>query len=587
MTRPRSARRRLAVFLALPLCAVARAQCINAVTQIPATAANGSVSEFTDFFGSSMLFGGWQPGPTGASLWQWDPVNGAHVLAGGTQPEYPTAGTTPFGPRVFFSGRASSSGRELHATDGTAAGTVRVKDIWPGSGDSFPQKFCAVGDRMFFQANDGVHGDELWVSDGTTAGTYMVLDIWPGAGNSRPSDLCALDGVVLFSAFDTTWDRELWRSDGTAAGTYRVLDILPGPVSGDPFLLTRAGDHVYFHGTTNGLGAELWKTDGTAAGTVLVKDLNPGSFSGSPVEFCACGDRVFFIAKPDPLQRGLFVSDGTAAGTMFLGVQATGTLLTGAIRCSGDRVYFMGQSGSTTGNELYVSDGTLAGTQLVADLVPGTSGSNPQQITPAGNGVFFASTNTPASRLWFTDGTAAGTVPICMPATGYSLHDLTMCRGQLFFHSYKAGFGEEMFTVATPGASTTILGPSGRPGFARLTMQDGAVPVLGTSVDIVGDGPSGQFSVLLGSEILPPLPAPVVPGFLDGGTDWVGIQFGLAIQLAVYATPDTSWTFVIGNDPTMEGMLFRFQTLWWDPVGPTPFQLSNGLQLAIGTGTPH
>jgi hypothetical protein len=79
----------------------------------------------------------------------------------------------------------------------------------------------------------------------------------------------------------------------------------------------------------------------------------------------------------------------------------------------------------------------------------------------------------------------------------------------------------------------------------------------------------------------------VVPGLIDGGTDWTGIQLGLAIQLAVYATPDTSWTFVIANDPAMEGMLFRFQMLWLDPVATTPFHLSNGLQLALGTAAPH
>jgi ELWxxDGT repeat protein len=585
--------RLLAVSTCLALAAGARAQCANVADLSPGAAPLGQIDKLTDFFGGSMFFRGSFPS-TGSELWQWDPVNGAHLVADlapgplNSNPEQFQVGTTALGPRLFFSAFEIGHGSELYTSDGTAAGTGRLKEIAPGSASSLVSKFCAVNDRMFFQANDGVHGDELWVSDGTPAGTYMVLDIFPGSLHGRPDQMCALDDKLLFSAMDANWDRELWVSDGTAAGTYRLLDIFPGTTSGDPYLLTRAGDQVFFQATTPGLGAELWKTDGTAAGTMLVKDLNPGSWSGSPIEFCACGDRVFFLGRPDPTQQGIFVSDGTAAGTTYLGVRATGTLLSGAIRCVGNRVFFAGDGGPVAGTELFVSDGTVAGTQMVADLVP-TGSTYPHSITPAGNGVFFTSSQTAAGRLWYSDGTAAGTVPLCLSelTPGYEPNGLTMSHGHLFFRGSSPTHGLEIFRIATPGASTTVLGPGGRPSFTRLRVRDNAVPVLGTSIDLVGSGPSGQFSLLLGSEILPPLPAPVVPGLIDGGTDWTGILLGLAIQLAVYATPDTSWTFVIANDPAMEGMLFRFQMLWLDPAATTPFHLSNGLQLALGTAGPH
>ena len=83
-------------------------------------------------------------------------------------------------------------GNELLKSDGTAAGTVLVKDIFPGSQSGDPQDPTYVGGTLFcrplrasaFRANDGTNGDELWTSDGTSAGTVMVEDIRPGIGSS-------------------------------------------------------------------------------------------------------------------------------------------------------------------------------------------------------------------------------------------------------------------------------------------------------------------------------------------------------------------------------------------------------------------
>jgi len=54
----------------------------------------------------------------------------------------------------------------LWKSDGTATGTVRVKDIEPGAGASYPDELAVLGDTLFFRAGDRGHGDELWVLDG-------------------------------------------------------------------------------------------------------------------------------------------------------------------------------------------------------------------------------------------------------------------------------------------------------------------------------------------------------------------------------------------------------------------------------------
>src|SRR5687767_4963348 len=71
---------------------------------------------------------------------------------------------------------------ELWKSDGTGAGTQRVRDINPGAFGAFSSRIyiARVGGTLYFVANDRVSGEELWKSDGTEAGTVRVKDIRPG-----------------------------------------------------------------------------------------------------------------------------------------------------------------------------------------------------------------------------------------------------------------------------------------------------------------------------------------------------------------------------------------------------------------------
>ncbi|MCA1684019.1 MAG: tandem-95 repeat protein, partial [Actinobacteria bacterium] len=257
-----------------------------------------------------------------------------------TDSSSPTQLTT-VGSTLFFRATDGTSGVELWKTDGTAAGTVLVKDINPGTANSNPNNLTAFGSSLLFSATDGDpnFGIELWKSDGSAEGTVMAADVY-AVGSSNPGQFKVFGSAMLFAANGGTGAHgvELWKTDGTEDGTVLVKDINPGTANSAPNQLTLFDDSVYFAATSAAKGTELWKTDGTAAGTVLVEDLNPGSASSSPTGLTPAPRTMLFSAvEPatgrelwrlaDPANAPVAVDDvyATPAGTPLI-VAAPGVL---------------------------------------------------------------------------------------------------------------------------------------------------------------------------------------------------------------------------------------------------------------------
>jgi ELWxxDGT repeat protein len=356
-----------------------------------------------------------------------------------------------------------------------------VLDINTNTQSTNPSQMAAVGSITYFAADDGVHGIELWRSDGTAAGTTIVKDIYPGGftGNyggyyhasSYPSNLTNLDGTLFFTAADSAGGRHLWKSDGTETGT-----VLVSSSFGYLYDLTEVNDTLFFAADGGG-GTELWRSDGTTAGTTLVKDIYPGQSlqyfgyylgwqyvqnSSSPGELTVVSGTLYFTAGDGANGRELWTSDGTEAGTVpvkDIRPGSTGSYPSSLTVMNG--TLFFSANDGTTGWELWRSDGTAAGTALFKDINPGGGSSSSSNLTNV-NGTLFFSTNDGSTgwELWRSDGTAAGTVlvkDINPDSTSSNPNHLTNADGTLFFVAWDGEHGYELWKSDGTSAGTTLV----------------------------------------------------------------------------------------------------------------------------------
>jgi len=326
---------------------------------------------------------------------------------------------TSAGAIVYFLATDDGFGHDLlWRTDGTPAGTYQLSGTYAGA-------FAVSGTRVYFRSHDGTHGSEPWVSEGTLATTQVLKDIWLGANGSMGNDsIYGFGSGVMFTADDGT-GRALWISDGSEENTIKIatgLGISQGYLQ-KTGLPAEAGEKTYFSGNGLPYYQELWVSDGTGPGTHLVADINPGSANDNGIVqgVGALGDgRFVFLGNDGVTGNELWVTDGSAAGTSRLVDANPGTANFGVgTSIALDGKLLMSAYEPANGIELWVTDGTSGGTQLLKDINPGSGNSAIEQFTVAGDKVFFFATDSVGGReLWMTDGTATARVKDIVPDAG-------------------------------------------------------------------------------------------------------------------------------------------------------------------------
>ena len=349
---------------------------------------------------------------------------------------------------LYFTAYNEASGRELWKSDGTEAGTVLVKDVFPGANYSDVSNLTSVGGTLYFTANDGVVGTELWKSNGTEAGTVLVKDIRAGAVGSGLGALTNVGGTLFFNARDGVTGAELWKSDGTEAGTVLVKDILAGEESSDPSPLTNIGGTLYFTAQDEVAGFELWKSDGTEGGTVLVRDIFAGAGYSQPTDLTNVGGTLYFVADDGVAGRELWKSNGTEAGTVLVKEILAGTNFSGPTNLTdvGGTLYFTAADG-VVGTELWKSDGTEAGTVMVKDIRTGGVSSVPNHLTNVAGTLFFWANDGNGPEVWKSNGTEVGTVMVkdVNPSSSSQLFDITNANGTAYFEANDGTHGVELW----------------------------------------------------------------------------------------------------------------------------------------------
>jgi ELWxxDGT repeat protein len=349
------------------------------------------------------------------------------------------------GTYLLFAAKTAANGIELWKSDGTTGGTNLLLDINTGNAgadSSNPANFYIYNGLVLFSATDASHGTEIWKTDGTAAGTVLIKDINPGTGSSTTLDIFGFsfplllgfhtfNNRVYFNASDGTSTGEVWGTDGTTANTTLLKNIVPG-LSVSVILLIDAVDlsgKFIFPVSDGASRTELWQSDGTPAGTILFKsfdaisaggdipaiflpyngDLQNGNFSQTLFQ----GNKFFFTASTTAAGYELWISDGTLVGTTMVkdilpgsgnGIDASKSL---SYLYASSELYFAATD-ATHGNELWKSDGTAGGTTMVADIYTNAGDALPELFLINNSKIFFGATNgdnATATDLYVVNGT--------------------------------------------------------------------------------------------------------------------------------------------------------------------------------------
>lgn len=361
---------------------------------------------------------------------------------------------------MIFTADDGTHGFELWVTDGTSDGTKLVVDLAPGSvngvtpccSDERSRSFTVFKDELYFPGMTTSSNRKLYKSDGTADGTVLVKEL--NHPQRSPGFFLEFKGELYF---EVTFEG-FWKTDGTTEGTVLIKEFVDGPGSEDfsPTYITDMGDYMLMH---NSFRYDLWRSDGTLEGTTLVKDMeNPLAQNNQGSFYVRYGDIALFNGRASTDEESkLYRTDGTLAGTYPIDnidthPDARGFDPNRRVLFK-DKAYFIGDNGflDGIGFQLHSFDSTESGSRLAVNFDEIANGGNvdAQSEFVATEHYLFMSAGRAFNReLWVSDGTNEGTIELALNSSGDAYPvDMLLFKDKLFFFAEADNIGKEPHVV--------------------------------------------------------------------------------------------------------------------------------------------
>jgi ELWxxDGT repeat protein len=338
---------------------------------------------------------------------------------------------------------------ELWKSDGSAGGTVLVKDINPGSAGSNPASLTNVNGILYFAADDGTSGVELWQSDGTAAGTTLVMDIYPGRTGSYPANLTNSNGTLFFRADDGVHGQQPW--------------VLPGvPTTPAAASLTVSG---FPSSTTAGVPGSFTVTAKNTNGTTATGYTGTVYFSSSDGQAALPTEYTFV---PGDAGVHTFSAILKTAGTQSLTATDTTTP-------------------TPTGSEAGIAVTPTAASQLVVTTPASSMAGSPFSVTLTARDPYNNLATAYTGSVHFTSSDGQASLP----------GDYTFASGDAGVHTFANGVILKTAGSQTVTARDTVT--SSMTGNAAVTVSPAAAStlILAGFPSATTAGAAGNFTVTL------------------------------------------------------------------------------------------
>ncbi len=180
------------------------------------------------------------------------------------------SGMASMGNNLYLAGK-NSFDFEPYKSDGTATGTVLLKDINAGTTGSNPQYLTAVNSTVCFVADNGINGNQIWKTDGTSGGTVMAYALIDTIPNFATVALTSVGNYLLFISGNEMYSLLVSSSVGIndELNTKNIATIYPNPSKGI-FQIKNDGLEISAIEIYNLLGEKIYSSNKTSSSNFTI-----------------------------------------------------------------------------------------------------------------------------------------------------------------------------------------------------------------------------------------------------------------------------------------------------------------------------